>query len=334
MSGLTISEEEFESLYQYQKDTINHKILEYLEQNKNSRSYCISSCPKCGSKNPRFTLAGKAHGGTGKQMVRCHDCNKRTVIDYGQLTYYSHQDSSKWDQLIEDTFTQVSIENTAGKLNISTYTVWRMRMKLLHASEILMREEKLADEIEMDEKYFQKSHKGNQIEGVKPRHRGEPASKRGLSHDLICIVTAVQRGGGTVALATNTAAPSTEDIKKIAPSIRENSMVFIDGRTSYWKMLDGINCTYRITSDKTNHTSIDHINNVNSFHSMMETWYENYRGVASKYINRYTALLCLVRKYRECSTDEILIQIKNKLHHITDFFKIEKMKTSDLFIPA
>ena len=45
-------------------------------------------------------------------------------------------------------------EKTAATLDISTYTVWRMRMKLLHMFEELLNTTVVSGEIELDEKYL------------------------------------------------------------------------------------------------------------------------------------------------------------------------------------
>lgn len=97
-------------------------------------------------------------------MVLCHSCHHSTVIDHGQITYYSHQDRSKRDQLIEDIFQHVSEESTADKLGVIQYMVWHMRMKLLHALEKLVANNTVNDEVEMDEKYILTSHKGKKQE--------------------------------------------------------------------------------------------------------------------------------------------------------------------------
>ena len=47
----------------------------------------------------------------------------------------------------------------------------------------------------MDEKYNPYNHKGTKIDGVEPKHRGIPATKRGLSNQQVCIITAIQRFG-------------------------------------------------------------------------------------------------------------------------------------------
>ena len=51
----------------------------------------------------------------------------------------------------------------------------------------------------MDEKYTPYNHKGTKIDGVEPKHRGTPAAKRGLSNQQVCIITAIQRFGHTIA---------------------------------------------------------------------------------------------------------------------------------------
>ena len=40
----------------------------------------------------------------------------------------------------------------------------------------------MGNEVEMDEKYTPYNHKGTKIDGVESKHRGTPASKRGLSN--------------------------------------------------------------------------------------------------------------------------------------------------------
>ena len=64
---------------------------------------------------------------------------------------------------------------------------------------------------------------------------------------------------------------------------------------------------------------------------MIQDWYKHYDGVATKYINRYCALFVMVREYAGCDLQEILLSIKKRLHSMNDFFRIQDMKTTDLF---
>lgn len=318
----------YNSLDNFAQEKIDRQIIDLITAKNESRNYCIKVCPKCRA-SAGFVKNGITRN--GKQMYRCCDCHKRFTADHGQLTFYSHQDESKWDQLIMDTFKQVPIEQTAATLNISTYTVWRMRMKLLHMLETISSQTVVSGEVEMDEKYFLNSHKGESIENVNPRKRGGSATKRGLSNEQICLPTAVQRNGAAVLMATNTATPCSEDIMKLANHLEEKSMVWLDGKTAYNQLLNEKKCDKRVLGKYTTYTSIDHINNVNAFHQLIQKWYERYGGVASKYINRYAALFVQVREYTGCDSQEILLSIKRKLRQISDFFRIVDMKNTDLF---
>lgn len=100
-----------------------------------------------------------------------------------------------------------------------------MRMKLLHALESIASETVVSDEAEMDEKYLLNSHKGEKHDDIKQRHRGEKASKHGLSSEQVCLLTAVQRQGDAVLKATNMAAPKSEDIEKIQKNLSGNCFV-------------------------------------------------------------------------------------------------------------
>lgn len=128
---------------------------------KESRNYCIKVCPKCGAIELGITKGGNTN--SGKPMLKGHCCDKRFTYDKGHLRHYSHQNESKWDQLIVDTFSQVPIEKSAANMNISTYTVWRMQMKLLHMLEKMIADTVVSREIELEEKYVLNLQNGEKL---------------------------------------------------------------------------------------------------------------------------------------------------------------------------
>lgn len=319
----------YNNLDEYAKNKIDKQLIDLTNAKIDSKNYCIKVCPKCGKVNPGFIKGGYAN--SGKPMLKCCSCHKRFVIDHGQLTYYSHQDESLWDQLIIDTFSQAPIIKSASNMEISPSTVWRMRMKLLHMIEKLTSNTILSNEIELDEKYVLNSHKGKKIDDVTSRKRGGHASKRGLSNEQICLLTAVERNGNSVLKATNIATPSSKDIMKLSVNIKENSMAWIDGKTAYNELLDTKHCEKRVVKTHSAYTTIDHLNNVNAFHRLIENWYKKYNGVSTKYINRYASLFTLVREYAGCDGQEILLSIKKRFHDIVDYFRVVDMRWKDIF---
>lgn len=93
-----------------------------------------------------------------------------------------------------DTLNGVSLKETAVKINVNECNVFNMCYKLL----VVYVPRNVPNEAEMDEKYTTYNHKGAKIDGVEPKHRGTPATKRGLSNQQVCIITAIQRFGHTI----------------------------------------------------------------------------------------------------------------------------------------
>lgn len=120
-------------LVDYQVDKINSQIKDFQEANKQAKDYSIKICPKCNTAHPPTIKGGTTLA--GKQMLRCKLCNKRFVIDHGQLTFYSHQSQSKWNEVITETIAGRSIRHIAAMINVHEITSFRMRHKLLHALE-------------------------------------------------------------------------------------------------------------------------------------------------------------------------------------------------------
>ena len=124
-----LSQDTIAALQAFQIEKIDREITDYLDTNNKMNTYHFEYCPKCGCYHPRLVKSGFAN--SGKQMLRCKECGKRFVVDRGQLTFYSHQDQSKWNELILDTLNGVSLKETAAKINVNERNVFNMRHKLL-----------------------------------------------------------------------------------------------------------------------------------------------------------------------------------------------------------
>ena len=127
------TQEIINNLYPFQIESLTREVNDFEKVNRESNQFNLKQCPKCSSLTPRFTKAG--FSSTGKQMMKCHDCNKRIVVDHGQLTFYSHQSEAKWDRLIQETVEGNSIKHAAATIDVSERTALRMRHKFLNALE-------------------------------------------------------------------------------------------------------------------------------------------------------------------------------------------------------
>ena len=124
-----LNQDTIAALQSFQIEKIDRETTDILDTNSKIDTYHFEYCPKCGCYHPRLVKSGFAN--SGKQMLRCKECGKRFVIDRGQLTFYSHQNQSKWNELILDTLNGVSLKETAAKINVNERNVFNMRHKLL-----------------------------------------------------------------------------------------------------------------------------------------------------------------------------------------------------------
>lgn len=326
------------ALCNFQRDSLYRMLEKARRDIEEASTYMISKCPKCGyilKGNEKWKGGGFTNGehSGSKPMWRCISCNHRFAKDYGQLTWYSQQPQAIWNEVIQQTVHGDGIEYTAANVDISSRTVLRMRHKLLKALEEAEEKEtvSLQDQVELDEKYVLYSHKGERdiIRGA--RKRGEAAAKRGISDEQACMVTGVQRQGTGFIHCWNMGRPSSQDIEHISPLIGRESYAFTDGTTIYDKVLEERACHHVIVDDA-QRDSTNHINNVNSFHSAVDLQYRKYRGVATKYINRYCALFKVQKDCQGMDGDEVLIHVLSILRKHCTFMRESDCMKLDVFV--
>jgi len=241
--------------------------------------------------------------------------------------YYSHQDAASWAAAANDTINGLPLRETAENLEVSEYTSFRMRHKMLMALE--QRENSgvvLQGECELDETYVLESHKGKKIPEYwrGPRKHGAVAQKPGLSNEQVCIMTGIERGGHAYANTQNVAMPSrNEIISAFHEHIAEGSHVICDGASGYDVLFDALNC------DVT-HTHAHGINKVNGFHSFIKRrYYSCYHGLATKYLNRYNSLFGLVYGRVQQAAESMRKLVCNN-QGTGNFFKTSAVKTENL----
>ena len=130
--------------------------------------------------------------------------------------------------VILDTLNAVPLLQTAAQIDCSVDAVFNMRHKfLLLLDQLLFEQDEVMEGIvEIDETYFPDSTKGiKRTDGRKARKHGEPAEKRGLSEEKLCIFMGTNRIGCEVAQCVNRAKPSSQEVTEVfGTSIKEKSM--------------------------------------------------------------------------------------------------------------
>lgn len=294
-----------------QRERIIREIKDYLMINEQLADTRPDVCPCCG-KHTRLIKKGKQ---SGKQRYQCKTCGSKFVYDSHHITSCMKITHDEFIEICLDTITLVPIKETAARLNRSIYCVFNNRHKFLALLEKIVDEETdlVSGTIEFDEKYILESNKGSSPENRKSRKRGGKSNYRGISHEQVCIVTTTDRTGHEIFKAVGYAKPTSDIIADtFSKRIEEKSVIFTDGLTSYDKLAAERQCQIKHLIGYESYNKVEHLNTVNSIHSMIEKIIEFYKGIATKYINRYTALFVFMRRMLDTDRNEkadLLVQI-------------------------
>src|SRR4051794_11098883 len=154
-------------------------------------------CPHCAQAAPPQRW-GRA---SGLRRYRCKACRKT----FNALTGTSLarlRKKERWLAYGEALAAGMSLTKAAAHCGVRLTTSFRWRHRFLRAPPATPRA--LGGVVEADETFFRRSHKGSRRwrrgdapPGRRPRRRGEPASKRGLSAEQVPALIARDRAGHT-----------------------------------------------------------------------------------------------------------------------------------------
>lgn len=323
----------FNQLTNFQKERIQRELRNYIQFNEFVESSHYAFCPVCGIHEPKIIKKGFLRG---KQRVECQSCHHKFVQTKGKLRYNSHMSEEQWAIVMLDTLNGVPLLETAAKLDCVVDTTFQMRHKFLLLLEQLMDEQPLTLEglIEMDETYINDGFKGiKRTTGRKARNHGERAQKRGLSDEKLCIFMGTNRLGDEIATCINRAKPTSEEVIQVFGSvIQDQSILINDGLFSNYALIKQNQLTSLVVSDHHEFTPVIHLNTVNNMHSGFKKLYRQYRGVSTKYLNRYLALYIFMRRFMGMDDQEKLMVFLAKTKETLGSFTKVMVKSLNLLL--
>ena len=201
--------------------------------------------------------------------------------------------------------------------------------------------EVLSGKVELDETYVDSSRKGV--------GRGRDAGfgtavqkvKRGLSRQKVCILSGqkvcilsgVDDGGHSFARAYSCGSPSQDTTLRLSSNLGQGGSVTTDETVAYERLLESNGCFHRVCQDCRDHKAEVNLNRISSFHSMIKEFYRGYRGVATKYINRYAALFSFIWKFRKLKDNDLHGKIKAMVDKSGFAIRTGVVQTYRLFTP-
>lgn len=286
LSGIQITE-----LFEYigQLITINSMEKDLQKDCKEKHFSDGQVCPSCGSLH--VIKNGKVYG---KQRYLCKDCEK----SFGDLTS-SVFSSSKlslriWMEYAKCMIMGYSIRKSAEIVDVCVKTSFFMRHKLLDAIRTYMGMGKLEGIVEMDETFFAESFKGNHKKSttfIMPRNsrkRGKEVKLRGISHEQVCVTSAIDRNDSIVLECVCMGRISSADLKRAYKSkIDSQSIICSDSHKSYVMFTKDFALEHVRIKTGSHKNGVYHINHVNSLHSNLKEWIRRFKGVATKYLANY-----------------------------------------------
>lgn len=262
-------------------------------------------CQHCGDAH----VIKYGHAGE-KQRFFCHGCRQTFLYSTGTLMHHSHFSRSIWADFIRATLEGETLDDSAEKFGFSHQTAFNMRHKALMALQDMLEKEPalLSGIAELDETFVLDCYKGKPVPkeaGRDARKHGAKAAKRGISSEYVAICTGIQRDGRVVAETVNRAKPSGRELCKIfGTHIAEDALILTDGLRSYKSLEAATGCTV-VNVNREKGRGLFNLNAVNSLHSYIKGMYCHYRGVATKYINRYNALFSIAFRCADSQAESL-----------------------------
>ena len=119
----------------------------------------------------------------------------------------------------------------------------------------------------------------------------------------------------------------------LSSHIADGSLVTTDNTSAYDRLLKEKGCFHKTCVDCTDHEADVNLNRINSFHSMIKEFYRGYRGVATKYINRYSALFSYAWKFHRKDDNGLYETVSGMMASSRQSLTIAEVENFRLFMP-
>ena len=267
--------------------------LSDLCSTKNSNSKVISKfkgeelfCEMCGCK---LYKNGKTKSGIQKYI--CSGCKTTLSETSNTIVCHSKLPFEIWRNVIDNLLNGFSIRRIAEENNISNYTSFRLRHKVLYALKKFVENIKLSGNIQSDEKYFSINLKGTKKANM-PRYSKKrtstSSSYRGISHHKVCVVSSIDENDNLLLKIVGLGRCTIDMLKNsLGQKLGNAKSVNADSASAYQDFCKEYDLILNAIPSGFHSDGIFNISEINGIHSQLETWLSKFKGVSTRHLQEY-----------------------------------------------
>lgn len=285
------------------------QVVELLESAMNPHL----ACPRC--RGHRLHRHGV---NAGLQRFRCTDCG-RTFNSLSETPLSRLRLKDLWLQYSKCLLRSLTVRAAAARVGVHKNTAFRWRHRFLTAPKT-DRCFPLHGIAEADEIFFHESQKGSRQLNRPPRKRAEPAKKRGISEEQVCVVVARDRAGQTIDFIAGLGPVTKVQLKRgLAPILDPDVLLVTDSNASYRYFARECGISHQAVNLKAKQRvkGAAHVQNVNAYHSRLRGWIGNFHGVATHYLPNYLGWRWALDKDRITDPAVLLCSSAGAIPHLT-----------------
>jgi transposase-like protein len=239
------------------------------------------TCPYCANK--QSVKNGQANG---LQRYKCRCCNKTFNALTGTPLARLRQ-RHKWRAQARVLDEGLSVHKASERLQVAPSTAFRWRQRFLRASHQL-RPLQLNGITEADETFIMRSKKGQPVNGLTSRHRGDGSRTRGTSGDHVPVVVARDRSGGC-AYFILARCSKRELFDALPPILAADAVLCSDGSSAMAADASQMGIEHHALNMTTGRRVRGpwQFQNVKAYHSRLKDRIRRFRGIATSYLNHY-----------------------------------------------
>ena len=302
---------------------------------KNSNSKVISKhrdsqtiCKKC---KVKMNKNGKTKNGVQKYI--CKHCSYTCSETTDTIVSHSHLSFDVWSNVIDNLLDGFSIRRIAEENNISVFTSFRLRHKILLALKKYVKSIKLQGNTQSDEKYFNINLKGTKTNNMPRFSKKRTSTKspyRGISHHKVCAVSSVDENDNLILQIVGLGRCTTKMLEyALDDKVEDVNSFNTDSASAYRKFCKKHNIKLNAIPSGQHSTGAINISKINGIHSQLETWLSKFKGVSIRHLQEYLDWFVFIfTMKRKFSLNKVKIEsyntvlLDNNYIKCNDIFKI------------